>query len=50
MSATDEDYTFTDYDAEGNITGIDIDNASTKVDPRKVILNKMPSQIEALAT
>nr|VFJ87322.1 MAG: Uncharacterized protein YuzE [Candidatus Kentron sp. LFY] len=38
-----------DYDAEGNITGIDIDNASRKVDLRKVIINKMPSEIEALA-
>nr|VFK55892.1 MAG: Uncharacterized protein YuzE [Candidatus Kentron sp. TUN]VFK61927.1 MAG: Uncharacterized protein YuzE [Candidatus Kentron sp. TUN] len=38
-----------DYDAEGNITGIDIDNASKKVDLRKVILDKMPSEIESLA-
>ena len=38
-----------DYDAEGNLTGIDIDNASRKVDLRKVILGKMPSEVEALA-
>lgn len=38
-----------DYDAEGNLAGIDIDNASQKVDLRKVILDKMPSRIEALA-
>ncbi|VFN03935.1 MAG: Uncharacterized protein YuzE [Candidatus Kentron sp. G] len=38
-----------DYDAEGNITGIDIDNASEKTDLHKVILNRMPSEVEALA-
>nr|VFJ56712.1 MAG: Uncharacterized protein YuzE [Candidatus Kentron sp. FM]VFJ57766.1 MAG: Uncharacterized protein YuzE [Candidatus Kentron sp. FM]VFK11728.1 MAG: Uncharacterized protein YuzE [Candidatus Kentron sp. FM] len=38
-----------DYDAEGNITGIDIDNASEKTDLRKVVLNRMPSEVEALA-
>nr|VFK59451.1 MAG: Uncharacterized protein YuzE [Candidatus Kentron sp. UNK]VFK68728.1 MAG: Uncharacterized protein YuzE [Candidatus Kentron sp. UNK] len=38
-----------DYDAEGNITGIDIDNASQKIDLRGVILDKMPSSVEALA-
>ena len=38
-----------DYDAEGNLTGIDIDNASRKVDLRKVILGKMPSEVEAQA-
>ena len=31
-----------DYDADGNITGIDIDNASAKIDLREVILNGMP--------
>nr|VFK11039.1 MAG: Uncharacterized protein YuzE [Candidatus Kentron sp. LPFa] len=38
-----------DYDAEGNLAGIDIDNASQKVDLRRVILDKMPSSVEALA-
>jgi uncharacterized protein YuzE len=37
-----------DYDADGNITGIDIDNASRKIDLREVILNKIPFQAEAL--
>ena len=37
-----------DYDADGNITGIDIDNASKKIDLREVILSKIPSEVEAL--
>jgi uncharacterized protein YuzE len=37
-----------DYDADGNITGIDIDNASRKIDLREVILNKIPSEVEAM--
>ncbi|MDA0840793.1 MAG: DUF2283 domain-containing protein [Planctomycetota bacterium] len=37
-----------DYDAEGNITGIDIDNASTKIDLKEVILNKIPAEVEAV--
>jgi len=37
-----------DYDADGNITGIDIDNASGKIDLREVILSKLPSEREAL--
>jgi len=38
-----------DYDSEGNLTGIDIDNASRKIDLHRIVLNKMPSRIEALA-
>jgi len=37
-----------DYDAEGNITGIDIDNASRKIDLREVILSRIPADVEAL--
>lgn len=37
-----------DYDADGNISGIDIDNASKKIDMQEVILNKIPSEIKAL--
>lgn len=37
-----------DYDAEGNITGIDIDNASRKIDLGEVILSKIPAEIKAL--
>ena len=37
-----------DYDADGNIVGIDIDNASKKVDMRKIVLSKLPAQCEEL--
>jgi uncharacterized protein YuzE len=35
-----------DYDAEGNLVGIDIDNASQKVDLKKLTLNKLPAVIQ----
>ena len=35
-----------DYDAEGKIVGIDIDNASNKVEMEKLILSKIPGKIE----
>jgi uncharacterized protein YuzE len=35
-----------DYDADGNLVGIDIDNASLKVDLKKLTLNKLPSIIQ----
>jgi uncharacterized protein YuzE len=37
-----------DYDANDNIVGIDIDNASRKIDLREIILNRIPSEIESL--
>ena len=37
-----------DYDADGSIVGIDIDNASHKIDLREVILSKLPAEIEKL--
>lgn len=37
-----------DYDADGNITGIDIDNASHKINLNEIILNKVPSQLQAI--
>ena len=37
-----------DYDADGNIVGIDIDNASKKVDMREIVLSKLPAQCEEL--
>jgi len=37
-----------DFDAEGNITGIDIDNASKKIDLHEVILSQIPAESEAL--
>ena len=38
-----------DYDVKGNLVGIDIDNASTKVELEKLILNKLPSMVETNA-
>ncbi|MCY4402487.1 MAG: DUF2283 domain-containing protein [Candidatus Poribacteria bacterium] len=35
-----------DYDADGRLVGIDIDNASHKVDMEKLILSQLPCQIE----
>jgi len=37
-----------DYDEEGNITGIDIDNASRKIDLKEIILNKLPVELQAV--
>lgn len=37
-----------DYDAEGRLTGIDIDNASHKIDLKEVILRKVPAEVKAL--
>lgn len=38
-----------DYDAQGNLVGIDIDNASTKVQLKDLILSKLPSRIQTVA-
>lgn len=35
-----------DYDAEGRLVGIDIDNASHKVEMEKLILSKLPGKVE----
>jgi len=35
-----------DYDAQGNLVGIDIDNASRKVDLKQLTLNKLPGTIQ----
>ncbi|MBU0715786.1 MAG: DUF2283 domain-containing protein [Verrucomicrobia bacterium] len=37
-----------DYDTDGNLVGIDIDNASRKIDLKEVILSKLPAEVEAL--
>ena len=37
-----------DYDADGNLVGIDIDNASRKIDLKEVILSKIPAEVKAL--
>ena len=38
-----------DYDAHGNLVGIDIDNASDKVDLQKLTLSKLPGSVETIA-
>lgn len=38
-----------DYDAKGNLVGIDIDNASTKVQLKELILNRLPSKVHSIA-
>ncbi len=38
-----------DYDAQGNLVGIDIDNASRKVELKKLILSKLPGKVETAA-
>ncbi len=38
-----------DYDAEGNLVGIDIDNASKKLELKKLVLSKLPSKIENIS-
>ena len=38
-----------DYDADGNLTGIDIDQASRKLDLKKLTLSKLPIEIERIS-
>jgi uncharacterized protein YuzE len=38
-----------DYDANGNLVGIDIDNASTKVQLKELILSKLPGTVQTIA-
>ncbi len=37
-----------DYDADGLLVGIDIDNASSKVQLKDLILSKLPSKVETV--
>jgi uncharacterized protein YuzE len=37
-----------DYDASGNLVGIDIDNASQKVQLKELTLNKLPTEIQTI--
>ena len=37
-----------DYDKDGHITGIDIDNARHKIDLKEIILNKIPAQLQSI--
>ena len=38
-----------DYDDAGNLVGIDIDNASKKVQLKELILSRLPSSIHTVA-
>ena len=38
-----------DYDHAGNLVGIDIDNASAKVQLRTLIVSKLPATVETIA-
>jgi len=35
-----------DYDKDGNIVGIDIDNASRKIALKEIIISKIPADIQ----
>jgi uncharacterized protein YuzE len=37
-----------DYDSEGHLTGIDIDNASHKIDLKEIVLSKIPAEFKKL--
>jgi len=37
-----------DYDADGNLVGIDIDNAGAKVDIQKLTVSKLPAPVETV--
>jgi len=38
-----------DYDANGNLVGIDIDNASKKLELKTLVLSKLPTEIQSLS-
>ena len=38
-----------DYEVDGDVTEMDIDNASNKVDLEKIVLNKVPAEVEQLS-
>lgn len=38
-----------DYDAEGNLVGIDIDNASRKVALQRLVVSRLPGELERIA-
>jgi uncharacterized protein YuzE len=38
-----------DYDAKGNLVGIDIDNASSKVELNQLVLGKLPASMKTVA-
>ena len=38
-----------DYDADGNLVGIDIDNASKKVQLKEFTIKRLPAEVHAAA-
>ena len=38
-----------DYDSDGNIVGIDIDNASKKIELKTLVLSKLPTETQSLS-
>ena len=38
-----------DYDVDGNLVGIDIDQASTKLEIKELILSNLPGEIKQVA-
>ena len=38
-----------DYDADGNLVGIDIDHASVKLEVKELILSKLPADVTQVA-
>lgn len=38
-----------DYDADGNLVGIDIDQASTKLEIKELILSRLPAEVKQVA-
>jgi uncharacterized protein YuzE len=38
-----------DYDADGNLAGIDIDQASTKLEIKELILSNLPAEVKQVA-
>lgn len=37
-----------DYDIEGNLVGIDIDNASKKLNMQELIIDKIPAKVQTI--
>ena len=38
-----------DYDAEGRLVGVDVDNAGNEIELQKVLLSKLPGEVETEA-
>ena len=38
-----------DYDVDGNVTGVEIDKPSNKVDLEKIVFKKVPAEVEQLS-